>query len=326
MTHGTFSDQDEGLHPAPDHPQWQESVLLHWYDRQQGIGGWHRLGHEPNNQGGRAAIWSYLFDRDGGWQYRRCDDIALTSADKFDGGFSAGSILRFSFVNGAATWEVKDGAMSARIVCRNTYLLVDPFPPGDEVAAKRFPHHFEVGGPVNGEVTYQDRTVAISGLGYRDHSWGARDWEQGMLTHRWFTGMLGADFGFAAITAQAASGRLVRTGYVCRGGQVVKAKNVDVIAYIEPDGLTHRGGQLRLTLPNDELIEIHFKARAGVIFQRGTVVMTEMICDAEGHGMKGYCDAEISSNPRNGKGPILLALNAASVNGFTPFVPLNLPS
>ena len=54
-THTQYNESDEGLHPANDNPLWQESVLLHWYDQRQGIGGWHRVGHEPNNRGGQAA-------------------------------------------------------------------------------------------------------------------------------------------------------------------------------------------------------------------------------------------------------------------------------
>jgi hypothetical protein len=53
--------------------------------------------------------------------------------------------------------------------------------------------------------------------------------------------------------------------------------------------------------------------------------MAEMMCDAEGHGLKGYCDAEISSNPRGGVGDPLLSLNATMTDGFTPFTPLSFP-
>jgi hypothetical protein len=112
---------------------------------------------------------------------------------------------------------------------------------------------------------------------------------------------------------------------VSRGGKVLHASAVDVVAFMEPDGLTHRGGQLRLTLPDGEIVQVQFKARAGVLFQRGTVVMVEMLCDAQGHGLTGYCDAEISSNPRNGKGAPLLSLNACTVEGFSDFAPLDLP-
>ena len=319
-----FNERDEGPHAASDHPQFQESVLLHWYDQRQGIGGWHRVGHEPNNDGGRAAIWSFLFDR-AGWQHRRCGDVPLSAGDRMPNGFGAGSHVRFKYERDAAIWEIREEGLEATLECRNLYPLVDPFPPGDEVALKRFPHHFEVAGRVTGRVSYKGRLVSVEGYGYRDHSWGQRDWENGMLNHRWFTGTLGADLSFAAITAQASTGKLVRVGYIRRGGQTVHARTVDVIAHMEPDGLTHRGGELRLGLPDGEVVHITFQARAGVLFQRGTVVMVEMICEAQGHGLTGYCDAEISSNPRNGKGLPLLALNATMTEGFSEFAPLSFP-
>jgi hypothetical protein len=319
-----FGEQDEGPHAVPDVTLWQESVLLHWYDRRQGIGGWHRIGHEPNNRGGRAAIWSFLFDRSG-WQYRRCGEVELGAADRLVNGFGAGSALRFAYEGGAAVWSVRDGELDARLECRNLYALLDPFLPGDELAAKRFPHHFEVAGQVTGQVSYKGRTVEIEGFGYRDHSWGARDWDKGMLNHRWFTGTLGPALSFGAITAQAATGKLIRTGYVNRNGKTTIARAIDVVAYMEPDGLTHRGGEVRLTLPDDEVIHLRLTARAGVLFQRGTVVMVEMLCEVEGHGLSGYCDAEISSNARNGTGPVMLALNATTADGFSDFVPLRFP-
>ncbi len=314
----SFSESDELLHPASDNPLWQESVLLHWYDQAQGIGGFHRLGHEPNNQGGRAAIWSFVFDRKG-WQYRRCGEAVLSPADRLANGFRAGKLLRFSYGGGTAHWAVDDGAVQVQLACENLYPIADPFPKADEVAAKRFPHHFEVAGRITGTVTYEGRSVRVQGHGYRDHSWGARDWGGGMPNHRWFTGTLGDELSFAAITAQAPSGNISRVGYIHRNGKVIHAKTVDVVAHIEPDGLTHRGGELTITLPDDEQVHVRFKARAGVLFQRGNIVMVETICDAEGHGLKGYCDAEISSNPRAGKGPVLRSLNAATHDGFAPF-------
>jgi hypothetical protein len=323
-TYQHFSEADEALHPIGDNPLWQESVLLHWYDRRQGIGGWHRVGHEPNNQGGRAAIWSYVFDRSG-WQYRRCGEVPLTPADCYAGGFGAGSALKFGYQDNVATWTLDDGPLRAEIQCRNLFPIVDPFPKADEVAAKRFPSHFEVAGRVTGHVTHEGRKVAIDGYGYRDHSWGGRDWQNGMPNHRWFTGTLGGELSFAAITAQAPTGRLTRVGYVHRHGETVQARNVDVVTYLEPDGLTHRGGELTLDLPTNDIVQVRFRTRAGVLFQRGSVVMVEHMCDAEGMGMQGYCDAEISSNPRLGKGEVLLSLNATTTDGFSTYTPMNFP-
>lgn len=322
--HPQFVAADEGLHPAGDNPLWQESVLLHWFDREQGIGGFHRLGHEPNQSGGRAAIWSFLFDRSG-WQYRRCDEIALQPGDRFASGFSAGSVLRFAFDRGTAHWSIADGPLHAELSCENLFDIVDPFPKSDIVAAKRFPNHFEVAGRLRGHVTYEGRRVEVNGFGYRDHSWGARDWSQGMPNHRWWTGTLGGELSFAAITAQAPTGRLTRVGYVHRRGELIHATDVDVVVHMEPDGLTHRGGEILLTLPGDERIRIEVRARAAVMFQRGNVVMIETLSEARSGGLVGYCDAEISSNPRAGIGPVLLALNANTTSGFSPFQPLSFP-
>jgi len=321
-----FTERDEGPHTPSEHPQFQESVLLHWYDPCQGIGGWHRVGHEPNNNGGRAAIWSFLFD-EAGWQHRRCGEVELSAQDRLPNGFGAGSHVRFKYERDAAIWDIREEGLDATLKCRNLYPVVDPFPPGDEVALTRFPHHFEVAARVTGRVRYKGRTRAVAAYGYRDHSWGQRDWENGtMLNHRWVTGTLGGDLSFAAITAQASTGKLVRVGYVQRGGQTLHARSIDVIVDMEPDGLTHRGGELRLTLADGEIVHITFRARAGVLFQRGTVVMVEMICVAKGHGLTGYCDAEISSNARNGKGAPLLALNATMTEGVSAFTPLDLPA
>lgn len=321
-SHPVFVEADEHRHESNDNPLWQESTLLHWYDASQCVGGWHRIGHEPNANGGRAAIWSFLFDRDGGWQYRRCGDLALTPADHLARGFSAGSALRFEYSAGTAHWFIDDAGVKAHLACENLFPIVDPFPKSDVVAAKRFPNHFEVAGRVTGYIERNGHRIEVCGYGYRDHSWGPRDWSAGMPNHRWFTGTLEGKLSFAAITAQAPTGRISRVGYIHRYGRIEHATGVDVVVHMEPDGLTHRGGELSMRLASGELIRITFRARTGVLFQRGNVVMVEMFCEAHSGGLSGYLDAEISSNPRAGIGPVLLALNAATHEGIAPFAPL----
>lgn len=323
MSYTQFTEADEGLHPASDHPLWQESVLLHWYDAKQGIGGWHRVGREPNNQGGRGALWSYLFSKDGGWQFRHCGEVVLDARDRYNNGFRSGEALSFTYEDGSAKYRIREADLSADLECRNLFPLVDPFPKNDEVAAKRFAHHFEVAGRVTGSVTHKGKTVQVNGFGYRDHSWSERDWNNGMLGHRWFTGVLGdGELSFGTIVAQSREGKLTRVGFIARGGKIKRAVSSDIVAHIEPDGLTHRGGELWMRMEDGEEINIRCKPVAGVLFQRGTVVMVEMMCEAEGHGLKGYCDAEISSNPRAGIAPVRLSINADMEEGFSPYTPL----
>ena len=166
-TNGAFQQYaaaDEGPHPVPENPLWQESVLLHLYAHAQGIGGWHRIGHEANNQGGPATLWSFLVDRQG-WQYRRCGEVALAPNDQLVNGFGAGQTLGFSYQDGATLWQIDDVPMAARLECRNLFPLVDPLPKCDKLAAKRFAGHFETAGRVSGEVSFQGQTVGIDGFG-----------------------------------------------------------------------------------------------------------------------------------------------------------------
>ena len=56
-----FSKTDEKPHQAGTHENWQESFVIIWYDATQNGGGFFRLGHEPNYQGGRSQIMSNIF-------------------------------------------------------------------------------------------------------------------------------------------------------------------------------------------------------------------------------------------------------------------------
>ncbi len=64
---------DEGLHPAGDDPDWQESAYLAWRDPASGLGGNHRIGNELNR--GTANLWCGVY-REGGTRFR-CNGEAL---------------------------------------------------------------------------------------------------------------------------------------------------------------------------------------------------------------------------------------------------------
>ncbi len=54
---------DEGLHPAGDDVDWQESAYLAWRDPSSGLGGNHRIGNEPNRA--TANLWCGVYRQDG---------------------------------------------------------------------------------------------------------------------------------------------------------------------------------------------------------------------------------------------------------------------
>src|SRR5579862_9476907 len=78
--------EDEGLHPAGDDPDWQESVYLAWRDRRAGAGGNHRLGNEINRR--TANVWCGVY-LDDGTRYR-ANGEGLALEPPLEHGVSAG--------------------------------------------------------------------------------------------------------------------------------------------------------------------------------------------------------------------------------------------
>ena len=58
---------DEGIHPAGDDPDWQESAYLAWRDAESGLGGNHRIGNELVRE--TATLWCGVY-RDDGTRFR----------------------------------------------------------------------------------------------------------------------------------------------------------------------------------------------------------------------------------------------------------------
>ena len=77
---------DEGLHPAGDDPDWQESAYLAWRDRASGLGGNHRIGNELNR--GTANLWCGVYHQ-GGTRFR-CNGEALALERLDQAGLCAG--------------------------------------------------------------------------------------------------------------------------------------------------------------------------------------------------------------------------------------------
>src|SRR3546814_317347 len=246
-----FCDIDECPHAKTGNPAWQESVLMHWYDGKAGIGGLQRIGHEPNRDGGKAVLWSNVFTTEG-VRYRRClSDLPLRPEDQLANGFGA---LDHKFIfNGNPRWIVRDEGIEVDLNVRNIFPILDVIHDDMGSLSRSFAaNHFEAAGEVKGEARIGGKRIAIDGLCYRDHSWGVRDWSAALLTHRWFTGTFGPALSFGLTTWHDADGIMSSFGFVVREGVVTYTQDIDVVVYMEADGITHRGGQITLTLRSEE--------------------------------------------------------------------------
>jgi hypothetical protein len=314
-----YDDANEGSHePASDDPDWQESVFVHWYDRAAGVGGVCRIGHEPNRPGGgRSALQCFVATTDG-IRFRR-NDFQLPFAEAVTPG---------GFRSGGSQWHVDDGAprlvidepgLSVDLSMDKFYPLTDFFPPSSSMAQDFAKDHYETSGRIRGSVRIDGRSFDVDGMHHRDHSWGLRK-TMTLKSHRWISGTFGPDLSFGSILWHASDESLVKVGYLVRDGEIQYAADVDAVTYLEPDGLTHRGGEVTWSMPDGEVLTLRADVMDAVVAHLHNVYYVDSICDVRDPGSPqrwGICDFEISNNARLGTAPIATALNAALCEGIT---------
>jgi hypothetical protein len=91
-------------------------------------------------------------------------------------------------------------------------------------------------------------------LGYRDRSWGVRKWET-MRAHTWIPVVFGKDLSLQMITWYASNKSLGKFGYVLKNDEIIVPITIDVVSFVEIDGITNRGGKIVLTLDDGETLE-----------------------------------------------------------------------
>ncbi|KXF53080.1 propanediol utilization protein [Rhodococcus sp. SC4] len=310
-----YEKSDEGTHfPASDAPDWQESVFLHWYDRASGLGGVHRIGHEPNRAGGRSALHCSILGIDG-YRFRRNDfELPLEEPTTNRGFRAGGSYWHIDRRN--PRLEVHEPGVDLELELFDFYPLTDFFPSGGSLVDDFAKNHYETSVRVVGKANVNGRTFEIDGLGHRDHSWGIRK-IQTLLSHRWISGTFGPHLSFGSTLWHSADDEFVKVGYVVRDGEVTYAEDVDVVTWQEADGFSHRGGEVTWYLPGGEEFSLQCRQVDGTLAQLHSAYYIDSICSVQHDGNIGMCDFETSNNIRAGGRPIGLLLNAATAVGLS---------
>ena len=248
---------DENPHEPGTDVNWQESFVLHFWDLKSSVGGYFRIGHEPNYNGGTFALWSNIVTPDG--IFHRAEDVKIQAGEVEKNGLSAGKgAVRYVYHNNKIKWSVNEPGVTAEFEIEDFHPAVDGYKRGGEVSDYA-PQHVEVACRVTGTVTTQGNTYKVDGLGMRDHGWGIRTWNL-MATHRWTVGIFDKDNSFCAVTMLTTTDVQAKFGWVVRGDKVIYADKVEVVTYAECDGLSNRGGYTRMTLTTGEIFEAHFEA------------------------------------------------------------------
>lgn len=295
---------------------WQDSVFVAWHAHGAGIGGIFRIGHEPNHKNGVSALWFGLVTKDG-VRYRRNGAPSLTDADRLENGFGSMDGRYRQIFDGRMRYLVDDADLHLELEVEDFYPRTDFFPSDAGTVSEDFASaHYECSGAITGLVRLGGRDYEVDGLCHRDHSWGPRRWDT-LLNHRWMPGTFGPELSFGSIAWNGVDGSLRQFGYVVRDGEVTVADRVDIAVTMEADGVSYRAGTSRWWLPGGEEFTITAEPYDATISEHHNVGCVDAICELERDGKLGFCDLEVSTNPRAGTAPIKTAVRANNAPGLT---------
>jgi len=312
-----YGPSEEGPHRIGAQELWQESVVLFWWDVEQGVGGMHRIGHEPNTKNGpQVSLWNNLWAP--GWIFKRTATLPLREGDRPENGFNCGDdSCRFEYTD-HAIWRIRDADVEAELHVRDFHTPVDIYPKKGALAEDVAPNHMEVGARVSGHLAVRGRRYTVNGLAFRDHGWGLRNWST-FVGHRWVAGVLQDGTSFLAQTFHSSDEALVRFGCIIRDRKLTYARRVDVLVHLEPDGLTHRGGVVEMELTTGECIRFDAQPlQKGVVSWIHGIACVDTLCRIEIGGVPGICDFEVTNNALRGSHQPKLAINGIAENGLHP--------
>ena len=312
------TDRDEGLHPWGQAENWQESCVLAWRDTESGLGGNHRISVQPNR--GTSNLWCAVF-HDRNQIYRlNLEGEPFVPMDGSVHGFQCGPQAMFHDGRDLRLrLDVPQCVLD--LVVHDFKDSVEAFDDGGGMSTTVYRSHFNMHCAVTGSVMLGGiRRQVTGGLGWRDHSWGPRDWSRN-FGHRSFHGNFGPDLNFHLLSMLTADGRIERRGHLVRDGEVHDFSTFTTRVEILEDGVTPVCGACHIFLDGE-----HLTFRCDV--QKGVFATVESFQGFFGNGdcsftapdgtirRDGFCNFEFSNNPRLGTVPMKLALGNTLENGL----------
>lgn len=215
---------DEQLHEPGADPHWQESFYFNWSDAEGKSFGLTRIGY---NAASRKIDGVLLTMRDGDPEFifaaLGVDMIGdVTPLPEY--GLRAGNLC-FTMREPLARWHI--GLYGKDEVDLTWTAFHPPHDYHDGLALlgatdeemALAPAHFEHCGVVRGHVNLNGKKHEINGLGHRDKSWGARDWD-GVKGWEWLSAQFGEDFAFnATVWYPPGTDQTIPGGFVTRDGE-----------------------------------------------------------------------------------------------------------
>jgi hypothetical protein len=308
-----FAANDDCPHGPSDDPNWQESALFVWHDRDAGVGGFWRLGQEPVAAALNSCFGVFTAN---GMRFRsNVTGVSMLPSDRGDTHMGWGSHLRVDLDQLRITADFSDCQASLAFTDfhpRYDYTALVKGPPMPDGAA----HHFEVAGSVTGTVRIGRRDIAVNALGYRDRSWGPRTWGT-LRSTRWWPSVFGHDLSIHVLGVVTESGHYLKFGYVMRDKVPLAITDSRILVTLESDALSPVSGTARFTLETGETMDLSCdRADAIVMHVRGYTAV-ECIGTARLGDRVGMSNLEVCTNGSGGNKPPVYAIGANLADGLT---------
>lgn len=308
--------EDEWLHAPDGDPDWQDSVVLCWWDQKNHVGGYHRIGIHPHHRdGARAHLTNNFFAKD--CVYKRCEFIPLRSEQISRSKYDCGDgTCTFEFTD-HAIWTFNQPEVSGQLHIHDYHPPIDAYPKKGQLAEQLTAGHLEVGGRISGALTLNGKKYNVEGLAFRDHGWGKRVWNV-IINHRWIAATFGPELTLLAFNMQTADNTFINFGCLIRGNTITYSSNADIVVYMERDGISHRGGHVTLDLNTGEQMRFDITPlEKGVVsWMVEEMSTTDTMCEIKCGDLVGICDFEISTNPGRGSYRPRVAINAFIEDGL----------
>ncbi|MGB8405879.1 MAG: hypothetical protein WCE30_17595 [Mycobacterium sp.] len=307
---------DEGLHPAGEDADWQESVYLAWRDPVTGLGGNHRIGHELNRN--TSNHWCGVYHEDGtryrcngeGVELERLNLPGLVAGPQRL--FHDGDVLRFVLAGESCHMDVviEDDPRSF------TDATEGAFAGNGTAAGTILSSHFNAFGRVRGTVSLADRTAEVDAFAWRDHSWGVRRWDS-FSSSRSFGGSFGDALQFRYGSMVGVNGAFFRRGSLVRDGEPLEVVRAEMLVTIDDDSLRCPAAEVRYHLADETTTTVRIDIIGGMLGVTGQRCGWESVGDVSVDGKPGgWGFLEVNNNPRNGQHVPGFALGDALVNGL----------
>ncbi len=290
---------DECPHAPGSDPLWQESFVLVAWDTERKAYVFLRVSQEPNRGPGFSTVWLNAWVP--GYMYKRNElSLPLGPESRGPNSLVAGDgVCRFEY-DGKFNWTVEDGEVRMQLAMEGYHPGFGYYPEdGGAATAETLSNHIEAVGRVTGSITIAGKTYKFDGPGWRDHSWGKRNWKA-VLSHRYYPALFGRDFSFFGVTYVGMDGKFIKAGTIIRDDTVEPTTDFDIVAYVGEDGVSNCGGEVSLRIDGREHKLRYVPIGKTTINMHHIFPCVDTMCEVTMDGRRGVGFTETSHRAQGG--------------------------